>query len=185
VVGQGLKRAVFLDRDGVINESLIRQGKPIAPNSVRDLILLSGVTEAIRLLFNASFEVVVVTNQPDVSSGRLNWVTVDEIHQEIKRKTGLQHFYVCPHTDGDNCLCRKPKPGLILNSARELGIEVSLSYLVGDRWRDIEAGQSVGCKCFFIDNEYEEEQPSPPFFRVKSLLAAAKTIMRDIGEVHD
>lgn len=173
------KRSVFLDRDGVLIESKIENGKPIAISHHRDVKLLDGVREAIALLMEADYELVVVTNQPDISRGSLSWTELEEIHTEISKSTKLNSFYVCPHTDSDSCMCRKPMPGLLLRAAKDLDLDLGKSYLVGDRWRDIEAGQAVGCNCFFIDYNYAEREPTRPFRQVESLLHAAKMILSE------
>jgi D-glycero-D-manno-heptose 1,7-bisphosphate phosphatase len=173
------KPTVFLDRDGVLIESKIENGKPIAISHHGEVKILSGVIEAIALLMEADYELVVVTNQPDISRGCLSWMELENIHKEISRSTRLQAFYVCPHADSDSCMCRKPMPGLLLRAAKDLDLDLGKSYLVGDRWRDIEAGQAVGCSCFFIDYNYAEREPAHPFRQVESLLHAAKIILSE------
>jgi D-glycero-D-manno-heptose 1,7-bisphosphate phosphatase len=100
------------------------------------------------------------------------------INNYIGRMIGVSDFYVCPHDDVDQCACRKPKPGLIEVSTKELGIDLSESFLVGDRWRDIEAGHAMGLHSFFIDYSYDEIRPSRPYTQVSSLLEAVETRIR-------
>jgi D-glycero-D-manno-heptose 1,7-bisphosphate phosphatase len=171
-------KAVFLDRDGVINRARTINGKPYPPAGVDELEILEGVSEAIGLLKGASLLPVVVTNQPDISRGNLSHSVVAEIHSRVTDLTGLEHFYVCSHDDFDMCECRKPKPGLIFMAAEELGIQVESSYLIGDRWRDVAAGQAAGCKTYFIDYSYEEKQPKLPFVKVGSLIEAVQSILK-------
>lgn len=171
--------AVFLDRDGVINQTEIVMGKPIAPKTISDLKILPGVIEAIKNLKSASYEIVVVTNQPDIANGLVSAYTVHEINRVISEITSIEHFFVCPHNDRNQCDCRKPKPGLLKQASRELGIDLFKSYLVGDRCKDIEAGQAAGCKNFFIDYSYIEKKPQLPFMRVKSLYEAAALILKE------
>ena len=173
------KRFVFLDRDGVVIESRIQRGKPIAISQHSEVKILNGVIDAVDLLIEANYELVVVTNQPDISKGTLSWGELRNIHMEISKWTKLESFYVCPHTESDSCLCRKPRPGLLLRAAEDFDIDLSNSYLVGDRWRDVEAGQAAGCKCFFIDNGYWEKKPVPPFDHVDSLFHAATIILSE------
>lgn len=175
------RKAIFLDRDGVLNKSILVEGRPFAPRSKSHLELLPSVPEAVRLLINAGFELVVVTNQPDLSRGLITNKKLKEIHEEISKLTGLKYFYVCAHNDDDKCECRKPKLGLIFKAVSELNLDIKGSYLVGDRWRDIEAGQKAGLTCFFIDYSYQEKQPLSPFFRVTSLMEAAHIIIKDSG----
>ena len=130
-------RAVFLDRDGVINANVQRDGRPVAPTSLAEFHLLPGAVEAVQRLKQAGFLVIVVTNQPDLSTGRTSQATMDAMHDELQRRLAVDAIKICPHVDADGCECRKPKPGLILEAAREFGIDLGASYLVGDRWRDV------------------------------------------------
>lgn len=173
--------AVFLDRDGVLNQSLIREGKPYSPRKVEDLIILDGVKEAISLLHKKGFVTVVVTNQPDVALGHLSSEMLSELHKLISEEIGVQYFYTCKHDDYEDCECRKPKIGLIEKASEDLNLDVSKSFMIGDRWKDIEAGQRAGCKCFFIDNNYSEQRPSLPFDTVTSLLEAARVITEGVN----
>lgn len=172
-------KAVFLDRDGVINRSDVIEGKPIAPKSLSELRILPGVIEAVNELKYAEYKIVVVTNQPDIANGLVSTQNVIEINKAISEITSIEHFFICPHNEIDNCVCRKPKPGLLVQAANELGIDLSKSYLVGDRWRDIAAGQAAGCVNFFIDYSYIEKEPQGAFIRVKSLFEAANLILKE------
>jgi D-glycero-D-manno-heptose 1,7-bisphosphate phosphatase len=171
------KKAVFLDRDGVVNRSTLLDGFPHPPASIEEVTILEGVTDAIQLLKNNGFVPVVVTNQPDVARGLKLEVEVDEINSYIGRITGIDYFYTCFHDDCDSCDCRKPLPGLIFQAASELNLDVTQSFMVGDRWRDIAAGQAAGCATFFIDYSYPEKLPTEPFTKVLSLLDATKMIV--------
>ena len=167
-----MKSAAFLDRDGVIVASFMRNGVPHPPGSVLETQILSGVLEAINLLILHNYLPVVISNQPDVARKKIELSTIHSINEFIGRETGISNFYICPHDDGDHCKCRKPKPGLIEIATDELDIDLSKSFLVGDRWRDVEAGQALGLPTFFIDYSYKESPPNPPFVRVSSLLEA-------------
>ncbi len=172
------RRAVFLDRDGVLNASLVRDGKPYAPRTLAEFELLPGVPEALAQLRRAGFLNVVVTNQPDVSTGKAKRVDVDAIHAHLLKKLPIDAVKVCFHTDSEGCACRKPKPGMLLEAAAEFGIDLAASYLVGDRWRDVAAAQAAGCKALFIDYQYAEKRPEKPYVAVKSLPEAAGYIVR-------
>jgi D-glycero-D-manno-heptose 1,7-bisphosphate phosphatase len=167
-----MKRAAFLDRDGVLNKTLLESGVPIPPREISEVHILSGVIEAIQLINDHDFLPVVITNQPDIGRGISLASDVDNVNALIASKTGIQHFYVCPHDDSEECKCRKPKPGLIQEAAIDLDIDVKSSFLVGDRWKDIASGQAVGLESYFIDYSYPEKAPNPPFTRVFSLLEA-------------
>ena len=169
-----MRAAAFLDRDGVINASSIRNGIPHPPESVLEVQILSGVLEAINLLIANNYLPVVISNQPDVARKRIELSSVHSINAFIAQETGISNFYVCPHDDIDCCKCRKPKPGLIEIAAKDLDIDLSKSFLVGDRWRDIEAGQALGLTTFFIDYSYSEMRPKLPFTRVTSLFEAVE-----------
>jgi D-glycero-D-manno-heptose 1,7-bisphosphate phosphatase len=167
-----MMKAVFLDRDGVLNRTVLVEGIPKPPTSVGNVEILAGVSEAISLLRRHEFLPVVITNQPDIARGSAKLIEVDLINRTIGKEIGVDHFYVCPHDDNSNCLCRKPKSGLIEIAVQELGIDLEKSFLVGDRWRDIQAGQAVGLTSFFIDYSYNEIAPKQPFITVSSLLDA-------------
>ncbi len=174
-----MRRAVFLDRDGVINRSIICEGKPFPPASLDELVILPGVNEALSLLRAAGYRLIVVTNQPDVSRGTTTKNSVEALNASLQDQLPIDAFFSCYHDDSDHCLCRKPKPGLLLAAAKKFNVNVARSYMVGDRWRDIEAGLAVGCKTFFVDYGYTEKQPELFDFRVNSLREAAIII---IGE---
>lgn len=136
-----------------------------------------GLIEAISRLRESAFELVVVTNQPDIARNVTSESFVEEIHLKIARITGIQYFYVCTHIDEDNCDCRKPKPGLFLRATSDLNLDLTQSFLIGDRWRDIEAGNLAGCTTIFIDYGYIEQEPLPPYIRVKSVLEASQKVL--------
>jgi D-glycero-D-manno-heptose 1,7-bisphosphate phosphatase len=172
-----VKRAVFLDRDGVINRAVLRGGLPFPPESVQDLEVLPGVPEALALLRSAGFTLVVVTNQPDVARGRQTRAEVEAIHGFLTRTLPLDAVKVCYHDDPDLCACRKPLPGMILEAAVEMSVDLSRSYMVGDRWKDIEAGERAGTTTILVENEYPEKKPGNPAAKVGSLREAAEWIL--------
>lgn len=175
-------RAVFLDRDGVINRALTRDGKPYPPTTLEEFEILPGVPEACRRLHETGFLLVVATNQPDVGRGTMKQATVDAIHEEMCRRIPIDRVEVCfhPGRGGSDCDCRKPRPGMLTRAARELGIDLAQSWMVGDRWRDIDCGHAAGCRTIFIDHGYDEVLKQPPDFRVASLVEAADIILRNV-----
>jgi len=177
-IDQVIMRAVFLDRDGVINRAIVRDGKPYAPDTIDELEVLAGVPDALSKLREAGFRLIVVTNQPDVARGLQTRETVEAMHARLTAELAVDEVVACYH-DGDACDCRKPKPGALLDAARRHGLELDRSFMVGDRWRDIEAGQRAGCRCLFVDHGYREQQPAGPFVRVASLAAAAEWILEN------
>jgi D-sedoheptulose 7-phosphate isomerase len=173
------RRAVFLDRDGVINRAFVRDGKPFPPPTPQALEVLPEVPEALQELKSHGFELLVVTNQPDVGRGKQSRQALDAMHQALRAQLPLDDILVCCHTDQDNCDCRKPQPGMLLDAARKHNIDLAASFMVGDRWRDIEAGYNAGCKTILIDYGYSERPPDrEPDLRVKSLREAADWIIR-------
>jgi D-glycero-D-manno-heptose 1,7-bisphosphate phosphatase len=176
-IDRGVHRAVFLDRDGVINAAIVRDGKPYPPASVAELDVLPGVRDALVRLRGAGFRLVVVTNQPDVARGRQTRSVVDAMHARLASQLPIDEFRVCDHDDGDGCACRKPKSGLLEAAAREAGVSLPASFMVGDRWRDVEAGRNAGCTTIFIDRQYHERQPEHPDVTVRSLPEAADWIL--------
>ena len=178
------RRAVFLDRDGVLNRVVLRERKPYPPTSVDDVEVLPGVAEALQALRSAGFLLIVVSNQPDVARGTTSKETVEAINQYLNQELAIDRFVMCYHDSGDNCSCRKPLPGMIISTAQELDIDISNSYMIGDRWNDVEAGIAAGCTTVFIDYSYHEKQPATFDYRATSLLEAADIILNK-GLLHE
>ena len=176
-----MKRAVFLDRDGVLNEAILRAGKPYPPGSAEEMRIAPDAPEALGRLKAAGLALIVVTNQPDVARGKQSVEAVEAIHRKLRESLPVDEFLSCFHDDRDDCACRKPKPGLILDGAARRGVDIAASFLVGDRWRDIDAGRAAGCRTVWIDRGYRERGPSePPDATVASIAEAADWIMRQI-----
>jgi D-glycero-D-manno-heptose 1,7-bisphosphate phosphatase len=180
VFGQVMRSAVFLDRDGVINRAAVRDGKPYPPASLRDLEILPHVPEALNAMKAKGYSLVVVTNQPDVARGTSSRELVDRIHERLKSELDLDAILTCFHDDADACGCRKPKPGLLLQAAHDFDIDLTSSFMVGDRWSDVEAGRRAGCRTLFIDCRYDEEPPSSCDFRAGSLIEASRIILAQV-----
>ena len=177
------KRAVFLDRDGVVNEAVVRNGKPYPPNDAASVQIPAGTAEALTRLKERGYLLLVVTNQPDVARGRQKRDVVEEMNRRLRSELPLDEVLTCYHDDPDDCDCRKPRPGLIKRAAQQYGIDLGHSYLIGDRWRDIDAGANAGCKTIWIDRGYIEQAPaSAPDVRVESLPDAVDWILRSTME---
>jgi D-glycero-D-manno-heptose 1,7-bisphosphate phosphatase len=160
-VGNGaLTRAVFLDRDGVINDAVVRDGLPYPPD-LHELRIVDGALGALESLADAGFALFVVTNQPDIARGTRRREDVAAIHARLLRELPIDGVYVCPHDDADACTCRKPLPGMLLDAQREHGINLAASFLIGDRAKDIAAGRAAGVATVFIDHGYREVGPEP------------------------
>ena len=177
-----VRPAVFLDRDGVINANLDRDGKPVAPTKFEEFRFLPGVEDAIRRLRAGGYLIIVCTNQPDVGTGRTPRSAVEAMHVAVRARLEVDDIKVCFHTDAEGCACRKPKPGMIVDAAREHGIALEKSYMVGDRWRDVVAGHAAGCLTIFVESGYEQDGPNQPDYVVGSLSQAADIILgRNFG----
>ena len=179
-MGIGPMRAVFLDRDGVVTEAAIRDGRPYPPSAAAQTLKIDpDAPTALGRLKAAGFLLVVVTNQPDVSRGNQTRAAVEAQNAAIGARLPIDDFFVCWHDDPDACSCRKPKPGLLLDAAARYPIVLPASFLIGDRWRDIDAGAAAGCRTILIDRHYRERPPAhEPDFRTESLNAAADWILK-------
>jgi D-glycero-D-manno-heptose 1,7-bisphosphate phosphatase len=174
---------VFLDRDGVLNEAEIRDRKPYPPTDAASMRIPRGTAEALARLKERGYLLLVVTNQPDVSRGKLTRETVEAMNSRLRSELPLDDLFTCYHDDADHCDCRKPNPGLLVQAARQYGIDLRKSFMIGDRWRDIDAGASAGCKTILIDLGYREREPSsPPDFRARSLPEASEWILTNSSE---
>jgi D-glycero-D-manno-heptose 1,7-bisphosphate phosphatase len=175
-----MRRAVFLDRDGVLNRTyLYRDGKTHPPANLKDLEILPGAEEACHDLRRAGFLLIVVTNQPDVARGAQVREVVEAINNRLQQNLALDDFRVCYHDNQDKCSCRKPKPGLLLRAGDSWGIDLAQSFMVGDRWTDIEAGRNAGCKTIFIGTvPLLDVDRRKPDFQAASLLEAASWILK-------
>jgi D-glycero-D-manno-heptose 1,7-bisphosphate phosphatase len=168
--------AVFLDRDGVLNEAVIRDGRPLPPATVDDVMIRDDVREACRRLSDAGLLLVVVTNQPDIARRTTTWQVVEAINAYLTGELGLDAVYVCPHDDGDACGCRKPAPGLLLEAAEDWGVDLTRSLMVGDRWRDVEAGRRAGVTTVWVRSDYREQPPVAPDHIVDRLLDVVRLV---------
>ena len=167
------RSAVFLDRDGVLNAAVVVGGLPHPPRTASEVVAMPDAPDACRSLRLAGFMLVVVTNQPDLARGTTNVVAVDAINRSVRKMVAVDDLRMCPHDDADDCLCRKPRPGLLLDAASDHGIDLHQSWMIGDRWRDVDAGRAAGCRTIFIDRGYRESPPTGPTRVARSLADAA------------
>lgn len=172
-----MKRAVFLDRDGVINRPIVKDGIPYPPSDLSELDIPDDVPQALGQLREFGFRLIVVSNQPDVARGVQSEEAVLAINSALQDRLAIDEFRVCFHDDGDNCACRKPLPGMLLEAAAGKDIDLAASFMIGDRWRDVEAGKRAGCGTILIDHGYDERFESEPDRVVKSLSEAAQWIL--------
>jgi D-glycero-D-manno-heptose 1,7-bisphosphate phosphatase len=171
-----MTRAVFLDRDGVINRGVIKEGKPFAPFIVDEFQILPGVPEALSSLRAAGYLLIVATNQPDVARGHGSRTSVEAIHALMRRQLPIDDVRVCYHDDADRCACRKPLPGMIYAAAVEREVQIVRSFMIGDRWRDIGAGRSAGCTTILV-NAFAEPTRIEPDIELPDLPSAARWIL--------
>ena len=176
-------RCVFLDRDGVLNKAIVRNGTPYPPNSPEELELSSDAVAGCEQLKQAGFRLVVVTNQPDVGRGKQTRELVEAINQRLAELIPvLDRLEVCFHAGaehGEPCECRKPKPGMLERAAAALDIELSASWMIGDRWRDIDCAHAAGCRAVFIDHGYREPLREKPDFTVTTFREAVAIILQN------
>ena len=175
-----MKRAVFLDRDGVLIEAVIREGKPFPPLTLSEVKISEGFETVLQKIATAGVVIIGVSNQPDVARGLQTRAEVEKINQYLVDKLPIERILVCYHDEKDACSCRKPKPGLIFEAAALFDIDLANSFMVGDRWKDIEAGNNAGCKTIFINYAYAEKQPEGYDFCIQKPAEIADIILASI-----
>jgi D-glycero-D-manno-heptose 1,7-bisphosphate phosphatase len=180
-----VRPAIFLDRDGVLNEAIVRHGKPYPPRDLSELVITRGARAALEDLKRETFLLIVVTNQPDVARGKAARADVEKINAQLAAILPLDAIEVCEHDDREQCDCRKPKPGMILRAREKFGVDLARSFMVGDRWRDIEAGRRAGCRTILIGDGYGETFPCPPTIKLASLPGAASWIIQTSGRSYE
>lgn len=172
------RRAVFLDRDGVIVIPEFRDGRSFAPRRLEDYRFYPEADAALARLKQAGFLLIVVSNQPDVGHGRIEQGVLAEMHRRLQARFPVDAVVACCHRQDEACQCRKPKPGMLLDSARAFGISLTGSFMVGDRASDVEAGRAAGCRTVFIDLDYtSEHKPDNATYAVRSIGEAADVII--------
>ena len=171
-----MNKAVFLDRDGVINAATVVGNRSYSPDSIQKFIFLPGVKKTITLLREWGYLVIVVTNQPDISRGLLTREELDKMHDLVRKELSVNDIIICTHDDNDGCDCRKPKPGMLLGAAKKWNIDFGKSFLVGDRWRDVEAGKAVNCRTILLKNE--ASGICDPDYVIKDFSEVAEIILR-------
>jgi D-glycero-D-manno-heptose 1,7-bisphosphate phosphatase len=151
-----MKRAIFLDRDGIINRVILKNGKPFSPRILEEFVFCDGVKDFLVESRNTGFFNIVFTNQPDIARGLVDSGLVEKMHNLIKQTLPVDDVLMCPHDDNDNCRCRKPKPGMLIDAAGKWGIDLLSSFVIGDQWKDIEAGKKAGCSTILLDCFYNK-----------------------------
>jgi D-glycero-D-manno-heptose 1,7-bisphosphate phosphatase len=180
-----LRRAVFLDRDGVLNKAIVREGRPFPPASAAEVELVEGIEAALALLKQHGFALIVVSNQPDVARGATSLSDVESINATLAAALPVDEFFVCYHDDTDECACRKPKPGLYFDAARKWQIDRPSSFAIGDRWRDVDSAAKAGVRPVFLDYGYAERRPTvTPGAIVTNVMDGAQWIVANSSSKH-
>ncbi len=175
-----MRRAVFLDRDGVLNRLVARNGQSVSPRRLAEFALLPGVRPAVAALRRASLLVIVVTNQPDVARGALTPAELERMHDRLLKTVPIDAIYACPHDEPDSCACRKPNPGLLRRASLDWNIHLETSFLVGDTWKDIAAGKAAGCATIQVGATLGAPVGVAADFMVPDLPAAAEIILGEL-----
>ena len=169
-------KAVFLDRDGVINKPTIIKNKSYAPTKVKDFRLYPNVAKFCKMLKKKKFLLIVITNQPDYKKKKISINILHQMHERLKKKIKFDDIYISLSSNSKNFF-KKPNPGMLLEAKKKYNISFKKSYLIGDRFSDIEVARNVGCKAIFIDRKYDELKPSYQIKNTKSFEEAAKFIL--------
>ena len=169
----------FLDRDEVLNQCKVRNGKPYVPRSLADFILLPNTKLALDKLRREKFILIVATNQPDIGNGIVDEVEVELMHNRLRKELLLDDIRICPHRQDAGCFCRKPNPGLLIQAGADYQLDLKSCWMVGDRWSDIAAGMAAKTRTIFIDRGYNETFPNmfSPEVTVTNLLEAVDFIL--------
>ena len=178
-----VRQAVFLDRDGVLNETIRVDGVPVPPRTVKEFCLIDGVVDAVDRLRTAGYLLIVVTNQPDVARGRQSIAVIEAMHEKLRAELTIDDIVTCFHDDVDECDCRKPKPGMLNRAIDHYGIDPSRSFMVGDRWRDVSAGRLAGCTTILVGPDWEAPIPDAPDLRARDLREATDIICQSQSHV--
>ena len=171
------RRAVFLDRDGVLNDILMENGKPRSPRNLEEFRIVPGARPALDRLRESGFRLIVVTNQPEVVRGFQSRNTVEMMHRQLAAALPLDEIRVCFHDEGHACDCRKPKPGMLLEAARSWRLALPECFIVGDRGKDVTAGRNAGCRTVLLRRDYNAMSDGRPDFKVDTLEQAAAAIL--------
>lgn len=145
-----MKPAVFIERDGILNETRVERGQRVTPLTLNEFHLHREVAPLLHEVKVAGLLLIVTTNQPGLSRGHQSRRELDRMHQSLRATFLIDDLLVCPHEDADRCPCRKPKPGLFLEAAHKWGIDLNRSFVVSDKWQDAEAARRVGATSLLV-----------------------------------
>ena len=170
-----LTKAIFLDRDGVLNKPKIINGKPFAPTKFQDFKVYANAAEVVNNFKKHFYKIIVVTNQKDVGKGIISMDVLDRMHKSLLKLLPIDEIKVCICVD--ECECYKPNPGMLLEAKNKWNLHLKECYIIGDSWRDIGAGYNAGCKTILIDRKYQMPMPYKPDIIVNSLKEAEKKVL--------
>jgi D-glycero-D-manno-heptose 1,7-bisphosphate phosphatase len=173
------RKAVFLDRDGVLNEVAMGSGKPRSPSSLKEFRIVPHAREALLRLKAAGYLLILITNQPEVARGTQQRDFVEDLHRRLRTSLELNDVRVCFHDDEHRCQCRKPEPGLLLLAAKDWNIQMSKSYMIGDRWKDVEAGRRAGCRTVLLHRPYNTQDDAAGGHCALSFESAVEWVLMD------
>jgi D-glycero-D-manno-heptose 1,7-bisphosphate phosphatase len=174
-----MNKSVFFDRDGIINKALVKNNKPYSPLTVKEFKFTDYIKLGCEALERAGFFLFIVTNQPEISRGNLQQNELNLINLLIYQTLPVKEILVCPHSHEDLCSCRKPSAKMISDAANSYNIDLKNSWLIGDRWKDIDCGFKAGCKTIFVDYNYDEILKEKPNFIVSSVSSAINIILEE------
>ena len=164
-----MNSAIFLDRDGVVNYSIIREKKPYAPLSLSELKIIPEIKRVIDFFKFKQFKIFVITNQPDVARGKVTIDEVEKINAAILSQLSIDEIFTCYHDNQDQCECRKPRPGAFMTLSKKYNIDLTKSIMVGDRAKDIEAAKNANCPSVFINYGYNEIKPTDQSYTINGV----------------
>lgn len=173
------RRAVFLDRDGVLVETLVRDNRAFAPVSLEEFRLEKDAGLHVGRLAEAGLLPIVVTNQPEVARGLIAPAVLEEMHERLRKAVPVEDIFACVHDADDGCACRKPRPGMLHAAAEKWGVDLTRSFMVGDRGSDVEAGKAAGCYTVLIERPYSGS--AQPDARVSDLAGAVDAVLARLG----
>jgi len=168
-------KALFLDRDGIINEVVFREKKHVSPRTFKEFKLKKGIQKFLQKVKKSGFLTIIVTNQPDIARGLMKPDELKKMHNFIEKELPIDEIFCCPHNDSDNCSCRKPKPGMLIESAKKWQIDLKNSFIVGDSRKDMDAGKNAGCKTILWQTNYNQKTQSD--FKIKTFSEILKIII--------
>ena len=174
-----VRRAIFLDRDGVINKAVIREGRPYPPVNWNEFSWVNGIQDVTQKLKEAGYLLFCVTNQPDVGRGLQDRSMIEAFHKYILESLPLEKIYTCYDYSNNNPL-RKPKPGMIFELRKKYHLNLEDCWVVGDRWKDIDAGNTAGCQTIFLDYGYDETLKSSPDYVISDLRQLIPLVIKPI-----